>query len=165
MTRPRHRRRIKLIRPSLQLKLIFVFLGMSASSMLLQFILFMGSMTEVATLLPNDGLVLVESMPAVLYRTLLVSFIVFLPLMFMVGVLVTFRIAGPVYRFEQYLKQVIRGERPGDCRLRKGDELWDICELINRATEPLRVSDGSADSPAPGRIEEHRPEAVSRPAA
>jgi signal peptidase II len=135
----RHKRRIKLIQPRLQLKLIFVFLGMAASSMLLQFILFTSNVTEVATALPADGLILVEELPALLYRTLLVSFLLFLPLMFFVGVLVTFRIAGPLYRFEVYLKQVIRGEKPNDCRLRKGDELQHLCQLINEATAPLRV--------------------------
>jgi signal peptidase II len=135
----RHKRRIKLIQPRLQLKLIFVFLGMAASSMLLQFILFTSNVTEVATTLPADGLILVEELPALLYRTLLVSFLLFLPLMFFVGVLVTFRIAGPLYRFEVYLKQVIRGEKPPDCRLREGDELQGLCRLINEATAPLRV--------------------------
>jgi signal peptidase II len=135
----RHKRRIKLIQPRLQLKLIFVFLGMAASSMLLQFILFTSNVTEVATALPADGLILVEELPALLYRTLVVSFLLFLPLMFFVGVLVTFRIAGPLYRFEVYLKQVIRGEKPEDCRLRQGDELQNLCQLINEATAPLRI--------------------------
>lgn len=134
----RYKRRIKLIQPRLQLKLVFVFIGMAACSMLLQFILFTSTVTDVATRLPSDGLVLVEEMPRLLYGTLLISFALFLPLMFGVGVLVTFRFAGPVYRFKVYLQQVIRGEQPDDCRLRKGDELQDLCELINQATEPLR---------------------------
>ena len=55
----RQKRRIKLIQPRLQLKLTFVFLGLSASSMLLQFILFTSNITELASYLPSDGLVLV----------------------------------------------------------------------------------------------------------
>ena len=62
----------------------------------------------------------------------------FLPLTFLVGVLTTFRIAGPVYRFEQFLAAVRRGERPSDFHLRKGDELTDLAALINEATGPLR---------------------------
>ena len=77
-------------------------------------------------------------MPRLLYGTLLISFALFLPLMFFVGILVTFRFAGPVYRFKMYLGEVIRGEKPKDCRLRKGDELQDLCAVINQATEPLR---------------------------
>jgi len=143
----RYKRRIKLIQPRLQLKLVFVFLGMAASSMLLQFILFTSAITEVATRLPSDGLVLIEEMPRLLYQTLIVSFALFLPMMFFVGVLITFRFAGPVYRFKMYLKEVIRGEKPGDCRLRKGDELLELCDLINQATEPLRRADAADDAP------------------
>lgn len=134
----RYKRKIKLIQPRLQLKLVFVFVGMAASAMLLQFILFTSAITDVATRLPSDGLVLVEEMPRLLYGTLLISFALFLPLMFFVGILVTFRFAGPVYRFKMYLGEVIRGEKPKDCRLRKGDELQDLCAVINQATEPLR---------------------------
>jgi hypothetical protein len=141
----RYKRRIKLIQPRLQLKLILVFLGMTTSAMLLQFILFTSSVTDVAADLPSDGLVLVEALPRLLYGTLLVSFALFLPLMFFVGVLVTFRFAGPIYRFETYLKQVIRGEKPADCRLRNGDELQGLCRLINQATEPLRRADEEGD--------------------
>lgn len=141
-----HKRRIKLIQPRLQLRLIGAFVGMSALALSLQFLIFTSSMTELASELPEDGAVLVERVPAHLQQILLVSFLIFLPLIFCVGVLVTFRIAGPLYRFEVYLKQVIRGERPADCRLRSGDELHGLCELINQATAPLRVQE-SADVP------------------
>lgn len=136
---PQHKRRIKLIQPQLQLKLISAFVGMSALALTLQFLLFTSSLTELAAELPEDGAVLIEHVPAHVQRILLISFLIFLPLTFCVGVLITFRIAGPLYRFEVYLKQVIRGEKPADCRLRRGDELVGLCELINQATAPLRA--------------------------
>jgi hypothetical protein len=37
-----------------------------------------------------------------------------------------------------YLKQVIARETSEPCRIRKGDELQDLCDLINAATEPVR---------------------------
>jgi signal peptidase II len=61
-----------------------------------------------------------------------------LPLTIAVGILVTFRIAGPVYRFEQYLKSVLRGELTGPCRIRKGDEFHELCELLNQVVSTLR---------------------------
>src|SRR5689334_24774257 len=33
------------------------------------------------------------------------------PLTFCVGVVVTFRFAGPIYRFEKYLESLVRGEQ------------------------------------------------------
>lgn len=143
----KHKRRIKLIQPRLQLKLISAFLGMSALALILQFLLFTSSLTELAAEIPEDGALLMERIPAHVQRILLVSFLIFLPLSFCVGVLVTFRVAGPLYRFEMYLKQVIRGEKPADCRLRDGDELQGLCELINQATAPLRQQDAALPTP------------------
>ena len=133
-----YQRRRKLIKPRLQLKLTLTFVGLSALSLLLQFVLFQNVLTEAALLLPNDHDVLVGETNGLLLAVLAVSFLVLLPLTFLVGVLATFRIAGPVYRFEQFLAAVRRGERPADFHLRKGDELTDLAALINEATEPLR---------------------------
>ena len=133
-----YQRRRKLIKPRLQLKLTLTFVGLSALSLLLQFVLFQNVLTEAALLLPNDHDVLVGETNGLLLAVLAVSFLVFLPLTFLVGVLATFRIAGPVYRFEQFLAAGRRGERPADFHLRKGDELTDLAALINEATEPLR---------------------------
>ncbi len=113
-------------------------LAISALSLLLQLLLFVSSLNELALELPHDGMVLVDRLNGIVWTVLGVSFLAFLPITFAIGVLTTHRFAGPVYRFEMYLKQVIRGERPGDCRLRKGDELMDLCALINEATAPLR---------------------------
>lgn len=134
-----HKRRIKLIQPALQIRLISAFVGMAFLALTLQFLLFTSTLTELASELPEDGATLLDRVPDHVVRILIISFLIFLPLTFCVGVIITFRIAGPIYRFETYLKQVIRGEKPPDCRLREGDELKGLCELINRATAPLRV--------------------------
>ena len=69
---------------------------------------------------------------------------VLLPLMLVVGVLVTHRVAGPIYRFEQHLGAIARGEDPGVCRIRKTDELHDLCRIINEAVDAMKTqADGS----------------------
>jgi len=136
-----YKRRQKLVKPRLQLKLTLIFVGLSALSLLLQFVLFQSTLTSAALELPNDSDLLMGATNGMLLRVLLGSFLVFLPLTFLVGVLTTFRIAGPIYRFEQFLDAVRRGDRPSNFRLRKGDELLDLADLINEATQPLRVSD------------------------
>ena len=78
---------------------------------------------------------------------LAVSFGMLLPLTIAIGILVTFRIAGPLYRFERFLELVIRGEQVGPCKLRNGDELQDLCDLINEATRPLRMRTANGDGP------------------
>jgi len=135
---PIHKRRIRIIRPRLQLKLTLTFVGLTLLALMLQFIVFLRTMTGLAVSLPSDHNVLMDAVPEVLVQSLLLTFCVVVPLIFLVGVLLTFRIAGPVYRFEMYLKQILRGENPGECRLRQGDELNELCDLINQVTLPLR---------------------------
>jgi signal peptidase II len=135
---PRSRRRTHLIQPRLQIKLIAAFMGMSTLALLLQFIVFTSRLSELAADLPQDGPLVLERIPSTVLWTGFLSFAVLLPLTFMVGVLVTFRVAGPLYRFEMFLKAIIRGERPADFRLRKNDELQELCVLLNQATAALR---------------------------
>jgi len=145
---PKFKRRKKLIKPRLQLKLTLTFVGLSALSLLLQLVLFQSALSNAALDLPNDSELLMSNSNAVLMRVVAISFGVFLPLTFLVGILSTFRIAGPVYRFEQFLQAVQRGERPRNFRLRKGDELTGLAQLINDATQPLRglEEDGEGSS-------------------
>ena len=138
MAHKKYKRRIKIIKPKLQLKVVSIFVGLSALSVLLQSLLLANRLTELSTELPTGGQYLVDAVPHVLFEILLFTFGLLLPLIFAVGVLVTHRFAGPIYRFEQYLTQVIAGQQVGPCKIREGDELWELCELINQATEPLR---------------------------
>lgn len=144
-----YRRSRKLIKPRLQLKLTLTFVGLSALSLLLQFLLFQSALAEAALGLPNDSGVLLGRSTDILLRVLAASFLIFLPLTFLVGVLTTFRIAGPIYRFEQFLGAVRRGERPPDFRLRRGDQLTELAALINEATSPLRANEEQTEEPAP----------------
>jgi len=98
-----------------------------------------------------------SAMPGLLVEVMLVSFAVLLPLTAAVGVLVLFRVAGPLYRFEQFLEAVMRGEHPEECHIRKRDELQDFCKLLNRVTAPLRAS----DSPVAETAVATRPEAAA----
>jgi hypothetical protein len=136
------RRRQRLIQPRLQLKLVLSFVGLSVLALAMQFLLLAASMARIAAELPQDGPVLMQELPGHLMWILALSFLICLPLTFCVGVLVTFRIAGPLHRIEQYLRSILRGERPGECRVRKGDELQELCVLVSQVTQPLRQPAG-----------------------
>ncbi len=113
----KHKRKIKLIKPRLQLRLTFVFIGFAALSLLMQFSLFMAGLMRAASELPSDSAVMVESAGDLLSDVLWTSLILFLPLTFAVGILTTFRFAGPIYRFEIFLNQVtapLREQDAGD---------------------------------------------------
>jgi len=146
---PKHKRHVKLIKPRLQLKLVGMFAAVSATSLLLQYLLFASRFSEVASTMPDGGAHVMSVLPGILLEVLALSFAFLLPIMLCVGILSTFRIAGPIYRFEQYLGQVARGEAAGPCRIREGDELWDLCDLINEATAPLRHTKVEQSEPEP----------------
>jgi hypothetical protein len=133
------RRRIKLIKPRLQFKLIGVFVGLSGIGFLMQSLHVGLRLAELASTLPEGGDYLMAMLPNLPLEILVVSFGLVLPLTIAVGILVTFRIAGPLYRIEKYLGDVLRGEEVGPCKLRRGDELEDLCDLVNRVTEPMRL--------------------------
>jgi hypothetical protein len=67
-----------------------------------------------------------------------ISLVLVVPLTFGVGILTTFKIAGPIYRFERYFEELARGEWNGPCKIRKGDALQDTCDKLNAAVQALR---------------------------
>ena len=139
-TPPQHtaRRRTMLIKPGIQLRLGGIFAGLSILCLLIQFLLFTSLLSNAASRMPVGGDYLLDLIPSLLYRSLFLSVLVALPLTMLAGIYSTFGITGPIHRFEMYLREVIRGTQLGACKIRKGDALVDLCELINTATEPLR---------------------------
>ena len=133
----KRKRRVKLIRPKIQLKLIGSFMGLTALGLLLQFLVLTRYLTEIAISLPDGGAQLEAQKPRMLLEILGVSFGLILPLCFAVGIMVTFRIAGPVYAFEEFFKRIARGEQAGRLSLRKGDQLTELCDHINAAMTVL----------------------------
>ena len=101
--------------------------------------LILSVLTRAAEGLPQDGLLLLDQLGELMLAILLGSFLVLLPVIGLVGILATRRWAGPLYRFERFLEQLVEGARPGDIRLRDGDELTRFADLLNRATAPLRA--------------------------
>ncbi len=134
----RHRRRKKLIKPGIQMRMVAAFLCVGVVVILIQGVVLFHMLTRLAADLPNEGGLIVKDIPAMVGRSLLIGTGLIIPSIFVIGVLVTFRVAGPLYRFEMFLKQVANGEKPGPCKLRKGDELKGLCELLNVVTAPLR---------------------------
>jgi hypothetical protein len=131
------RRTRKLIQPRLQLKLVLSFLGLTVLALTLQSLLLGALLAHLAAELPQDGTHLLQALPSLLTSTILLSLSVCLPLTFCVGVILTFRVAGPLYRMEQYLRQLARGETSSPCRIRREDELQEFCAVLNEATAPL----------------------------
>lgn len=146
------RRRRKLVKPGIQLRLGGIFAGLSVLCLLIQWLLFSSLLANAASDMPVGGDYLLDLIPTLLYRTLAFSVLIALPLTLLAGVYATFGITGPIYRFEEFLRGVVRGTQLGPCKIRKGDALGDLCTLINDATEPVRRRQTDA-APAGGERE------------
>ena len=132
-----YKRKKKLINVSLQIKLISVFLCVSLIASLFQVILLNRALVGLSELVPEASDILLAHLPSVLTTNLVLTLAVLFPLTFLVGVLVTHRVAGPAYRLQQHCLKLAKGENPGRCFLRKDDELQELCEAMNSAFEAL----------------------------
>ena len=73
--------------------------------------------------------------------TLLLSNLIILGVTAIIGIIVliwmSHRIAGPLYRFEQTLKDIDKGDLTYRFKLRHGDQLIQLAESINKFTEGM----------------------------
>ncbi len=130
----------KLINKGLQRKLIAVFVGIAAYCSLFQVYLLNRSLVQLTGSV-DAGPEFLEGLSTMLQANLATTLCVLVPTMWVFGVIVTHRIAGPLYRLEQHLAAIAAGEDPGPCTLRKFDELGEFCETMNAAVERLRSGD------------------------
>lgn len=144
-----NKRKKKIIKPQLQWRIMIVFAVLAMTSVMLQAIVLGTTLVIVADQMPNDGYILESKIQSLIWTGLLGTVVFLLPLNLLIGRALTFKIAGPLYRFEVYLKQIAAGERPGPCRIRKDDELQELCQILNEAVAPL-----STPLPEESRAEE-----------
>lgn len=74
--------------------------------------------------------VLSETNVALLRNLLLIS-----PLIFILGLLFSHKIAGPIYRIEKTIDEISKGNLTLKIKLRQGDEFWDLADIINIMTD------------------------------
>ena len=140
----KHTRKQKLIQPSLQLSLTAAFGAFTVVAMLLQFLYLGGRVASFASELGAEGQEIVSFLPRLMLETLAASIFVVLPLLVWMGVHLTHRYAGPVYRLRRFLNEVAEGSETQEVRLRKRDVLHDLADAANRATAATRAANAEA---------------------
>ncbi|MCX5692624.1 MAG: methyl-accepting chemotaxis protein [Candidatus Omnitrophica bacterium] len=136
MPRPILRRRQYIIKKGLQFRYIGLVFGLA---LIASFVTgwtvfatgwhFLGE--KLASVYPQGRLVYVlrATNLALVRNLLLIS-----PLIFILGLLFSHRIAGPVYRIGKTLEDITKGNLGLRIRLREGDELVDLADTINNLT-------------------------------
>lgn len=138
METPQRKRRIKLVNPRLQLRLVGAFAGLCVITLLVQGLLFGAFLSQTSASMSVGGNELAAHIPGILGKTVGLSLALVLPCLVLIGVHLTFRTAGALYRFQKHLESVIQGEWSGPCQIRKDDELQDFCTLLNEGLEAAR---------------------------
>jgi len=144
---PRVRRAFRPAQPGPHLRLLLSYVTISALALFLQYLLFSRVLRQVAQSLPSDGELMLGQADSMLLTLLVGSFVVLLPITFLVGIAASSRWVGPLVRMERFLREVARGEAPGDLRLRDTDELRELASLLNQVTAPLREARGADRAP------------------
>jgi len=70
--------------------------------------------------------------------TLLVRLLLITPLFILIGLLLSHRIAGPVYSIGRYIDMLLQGDYSESLTLRKKDELKELADKMNRLRNKLR---------------------------
>ena len=98
-------RKKRLIEPRLQLLFGALFTCTAILAILVQAIVLSYLLTKVARELPNDGLLLHRQHAGIVSTAMMATFLLLTPLTLAVGVVTTFRIVGPLYRFRVFLRE------------------------------------------------------------
>lgn len=111
--------------------------GMLSTGLILYFT--QGNLTS---LFSNSRLVVTDTaifiLPAVIYTNMITILIISLSLM-VVTLFVSHKIAGPLFRLEQDINVIAKGDLTFTVRLRKGDQLRELSADINEMTASLNT--------------------------
>jgi hypothetical protein len=133
-----NRRRKKFIRSDLQLRIVFMSLFVASLVLLINFQM---SLAAVWTISSQPALSVEAAMDQVwheLVKKFLISVLLAVPLSVSVGILYSFKFCGPIYRFKKYFTELVTSNWDVRCNLRKGDDLWDVCDAINAGVGVFR---------------------------
>ncbi len=92
-------------------------------------------MQKFLTTIPVDVL---YSVASVICLTSLSVLLILLPLVILLGIFMSHKIAGPIMRMEKLLEDVGDGNLNIHIKLRKGDELISLANAINRMVDKLK---------------------------
>ena len=137
----KYRRRNYFINRGFQTEFILKFCGLVAlSSVIFGVILYMMSSRTLTTTFENSRLVVKSTadyiLPAILFGGTIVSLVTALAASIVV-ILMTHRVAGPIYRFEKYAQKVGNGELLPDLKIRKKDQFQNLVNAFNNMTQGL----------------------------
>ncbi len=152
MNQRRYKRKIYVVDPEFQYGLIrkiaaiaVLMIIMSLSFMVSVYYLYGDVQIEVAQPDPFALAETISTMPQqvslikLLWPVLFICLLVTLAITFLFGVIISHRMAGPIYRAKLTLEEMSLGDLRGEIRFRKKDDFKSLAESINRLRLSWRI--------------------------
>ena len=138
-----YKRRNYFIDRAFQTEFVLKFCGLVIlGSALFGILLYLFSKNALTTSFENSRLVIKSTsdyiFPGLLLGGLITAIITAISASIVV-ILMTHRIAGPMYRFEKYIKEVGSGKLCPDLRIRKKDQFQNMVDALNKMTDDLKL--------------------------
>lgn len=129
------RRRNKIIRPRYQLKVaLAAAISLLVYSFIIGVVIFYPLFVQLSS---DDGNAAIAAEILALHKRLWPAVFIISILVFIQVIFASHRVAGPVYRLEKALEELVRGNYKERVRLRKSDEFVEIEQLVNALAESL----------------------------
>ena len=140
--KPRFKRKQFIVARRFQVKyagviLLLMFLTAGFCSYAIYYTTMISFGEKLANVYPQGQLVSIVN--SVNFR-ILASIIVISPLVGFLGIYLSHKIAGPIYRIEKFLTTMAAGDLSSRITLRKGDEMVSLADSVNRLTDSLTLS-------------------------
>jgi len=138
MKKTPYKRRAYLINKRMQLKVTIRVIFVA-----ILFSLFVGFEVYITIWPVVSGVISKDMVSFVRHQIFIRAMFFFLPFIFVLAassILLSHRVAGPLYRIERTLDRLIQGEDVEHIRLRKNDELKELAEKINKLIPIIKKS-------------------------
>lgn len=125
----------RFVRADVQLRVVCIAIAVAAVVLLVNFQLCLTTINEVVSRL-HEGTKLALVAEELRHAAIMSAFIsigLAIPMAAAVGVLYSFKFAGPLCRFKRFFSELKTGRWDVSCKLRQGDDLQDLCEELNAA--------------------------------
>lgn len=138
----RYKRKQYLVAKKFQLKYTGLILALVfLTGILCSYVVYYTSMfllgDKLANVYPQGRLIAIVNM---VNMRILLSLLLVTPLVVVIGIYASHRIAGPIYRIEKFLNDMASGGFSNQLILRKNDELISLANGINRVIESVKTT-------------------------
>lgn len=132
----KHKRRQIIINKKFQLKLCFIVCSLVFLSTLIYPVAIYDIFEKFTTLLGDDPAQFIDQRNNLFYYLIAVQF-AFTILMVVICLVISHRIAGPMFKLTRYLSEMREGKDVGKLHFREGDYFPEVADELNKTIEFL----------------------------